>query len=267
MGKFQKLLVGLWRGSYNGVICFLQSMPNDPAYKKYPGCSNAGMNCLLSLFATALSWLILVVFLSSRLRLNPGEAILTLSTSLSVPDKNVFQVKNILGLNALFYVYLAFILAAGLAYLLKSPGSSKDRPMSRDFQPLYSVGLIFALLISGLQILAHSEQYKLYRQKSLEEKIAIRFKNSYQFARYCQRNFPGKHWGIPITDMDTTQSHGMLTFAAIAYYLYPIDIRIDKGHPKDCLIIFAKDDPLTQVADGYVAMPPFDKKSLIAIKQ
>ncbi len=242
-------------------------MSNDPAYKNHAGDSNTGMDFLLSLIATALSGLILFAFLSFRLQGDLPETLLTLAGSLTVPDKNFFQVKNILGLNALFYVYLTLTIAGGLACLFKSLSQKKTRPGTWNSQILYNVGFAFVVLISGLQILAHTEQYKLYGHKSLEEKIAIRFKNSYQFARYCQRNFPGKHWGIPVTDLDTAQNEGMLTFAAVAYYLYPIDIRVDQDHTKDCLIIFAKDDPLSQVTDGYVAMPPFDKNSLIAIKQ
>ena len=118
-------------------------MSNDPAYKNHAGDSNTGMDFLLSLIATALSGLILFAFLSFRLQGDLPETLLTLAGSLTVPDKNFFQVKNILGLNALFYVYLTLTIAGGLACLFKSLSQKKTRPGTWNSQILYNVGFAF----------------------------------------------------------------------------------------------------------------------------
>jgi len=93
------------------------------------------------------------------------------------------------------------------------------------------------------------------------------FKNAYNFAQYCRQHLPGKHWGKVITDKKLQETQAMLTYAAVRYYLYPIDVSVDRNHPKDCLVIFLKKNPLSVIPKGFKMMDSFDKMSLIAIKE
>jgi hypothetical protein len=140
------------------------------------------------------------------------------------------------------------------------------RPWS---QPIDGVAFALFFLLIGLQTLSHSfafsQEYRLFVPKTTEERINLFFDNSYRFAQYCHLHLPGKHWGQVVTDLDITKPQEMITFFAVAYYLYPIDIRIDRHHPKDCLVIFSKKDPLVGIPDNYQVAGNFDEHSLLAI--
>ncbi|VAX35160.1 hypothetical protein MNBD_UNCLBAC01-1820 [hydrothermal vent metagenome] len=184
--------------------------------------------------------------------------------SFYIPEKNLFKVGEIANWNVygLFYcVFFGFLIVACiLKFFLKK---------FRFQQYVFFVCCFFLFLTVGVQTIHRhkifKEDYKKFHGKTLQEKISVRFENTYRFAQYCRTNLPGKHWGDPVTDMDIQKN--MLTFFSIAYYLYPLDIRIGKEHSKDSLVIFLKEDPLKAVPAGFKAFEPFDSTSLLAVKE
>ena len=191
------------------------------------------------------------------------------TSNLYFPEKNLFKIKKIAGVNTYIYFYIGYAGSLVGTYLLNILITKKSSLYSRlSFLRTASVLFIVALC---LQIVSHFSYFKkeisTFHNAPIQKKIVTRFENSYNFAQYCKTYLSGKHYGEPITDSDIASTKGMLTFFGVAYYLYPIDIRIDRTRPKDCLVIFLKKKPLDIIPDNFAAMDKYDHSSLIAIKR
>ncbi|MFA5088835.1 MAG: hypothetical protein WC552_07360, partial [Candidatus Omnitrophota bacterium] len=60
---------------------------------------------------------------------------------------------------------------------------------------------------------------------------------------------------------------GMFYQRALAYYLYPIDIRVHREEVPDCVIVFEKENPLNSIPEGFKLLKQFDGFSLLAVRE
>ena len=195
--------------------------------------------------------------------------------SFYIPGHNTCQAGTIGNLNVYIYVYVLIVFTSLGGYfscrlIHRRLKASKHLSMRGSF--LLTSCIIF-FLISTFQCLAQTKLiiqkfYDLAAASSAKERLPLRLKQPYQFAISCQKLFPGVHRGDLITDMDLTKDPGMFIHRALAYYLYPIDIRsVYPNRPKDCVIIFLKKNPEAQVPADFEILFRFDDSSLLAVKK
>ena len=110
-------------------------------------------------------------------------------------------------------------------------------------------------------------EHKHYAAKPIDEKYYGILKTVHDYAVFCRRNLPGKHSAQFISDLDVSKDPGMSTHRAVAYYLYPIDIRNIRQEPKDSLVVFKKNNPVQSVPDDFRVIGMFGETNLLAVKQ
>ena len=169
-----------------------------------------------------------------------------------------------------YYLMLLYALlgTAGITLSGKIPAFSRQR--LRSHAVIQTVLVLGALLFSQTvsQVRYFAEELSKFSGKSLDEKMAYNFAKSYGFARYCRELLPGRHHCGVISDIDKQPQKNLITYLAVRYYVYPLDI-VTPTDPadQDCQIVFLKQDPREAVPPGYAIKPPFDSRSLIAVRE
>lgn len=70
------------------------------------------------------------------------------------------------------------------------------------------------------------------------------------------------------TDIDLSPGKYYLTYLAVRYYAYPLDIIARAEDPQnDCTIVFLKDHPYDDIPANFEVAAPYDNRSLIAFKK
>jgi len=188
------------------------------------------------------------------------------------PNKNTIEVQTGSGINTLAVYYWALLFSAVGTFLIKA-ASRKSIFIWEFFLHRFKIQtmlILTALVVS--QTTGHVQYFRdeigKYYHKSIQQKIGYNFDKSYAFAQYCKRNLPGKHFCQPITGMDLDPQKNLLTYLAVRYYLYPLDIVTNPDYSQaDCKIIFLDNNPKAHVSPPFRECPAFDAQSLIAIKE
>ena len=105
--------------------------------------------------------------------------------------------------------------------------------------------------------------------KTIDEKQFALFGQEYDFSKICRKIFPGVHQGKLVTDLDLSESLHMSSHRILSYHLYPnISLRFDNRSPKDCLILFYKQDPQTHIPENYnVLFTSEDNNYTLALRE
>ena len=186
-----------------------------------------------------------------------------------IPNKNTCEFQNVSQLNYLLVYYSALFLL-----ILPVLKQALDRYfLGKQLQPndlKIQVMILLTILIAS-QTISHGNYFKTeankFFNKSVQQKISNNFEKSYAFAQYCKNHLQGKHVCQPITDTDLNPRGNLLTYLAVRYYLYPLDIVTYKAHKDfDCKIFFLKNEPKRYVPEDFTILSSFDAKSFIAIK-
>ncbi len=112
-----------------------------------------------------------------------------------------------------------------------------------------------------------SNHYQIFSRKTLSEKQEYIFKNLYRFPHMISQDFPGRYRAELITDIDTTKDPGMFAHRAVAYFLYPIDIRgIRSPEPLEARIMVDKENAEDFIRDGFVIDFRYSDSFVIAFK-
>ncbi|MCA9394801.1 MAG: hypothetical protein KC900_11385 [Candidatus Omnitrophica bacterium] len=188
------------------------------------------------------------------------------------PDKNSGALETISGANFLlpYYFMLLFALLGVAGVTLSGKVSAFNRQRLRSHMVIQTVLVLCVLLLSQTlsQARYFAEELTKFTGKSLDEKMAYNFAKSYGFARYCREHLPGRHYCGVISDIDKQPQKNLITYLAVRYYVYPLDI-VTPTDPseQECQIVFLKQHPREAVPPGYVIKPPFDSRSLIAVRE
>lgn len=188
------------------------------------------------------------------------------------PDKNSGALETVSGVNFLlpYYLTLMFALLGVTAVTVSAKISTFTLPRLRSQLVIQALAVTGALLVS--QSISHghyfADELGKFFGKSMTEKMAHNFAKSYGFARYCREHLPGRHRCGVISDIDKQPQQNLITYLAVRYFVYPLDI-VTPTDPADqeCQIVFLKQDPREAVPPGYVIRPPFDGRSLIAVRE
>ena len=131
---------------------------------------------------------------------------------------------------------------------------------------LLTVFIIVIILQTMNQMRYFLVTFDTYNGKDVEARYLGPFKKVYDFAQFCKIRLPGQHNAELITDLDTSQDPGMFLHRALAYYLYPIDIRDIRERDKELLIAFEKKNVIHNVPQGYHLIGAWDNDNIVAIR-
>ena len=211
--------------------------------------------------------------LSTAINIPLAEIFYGFTSSFYMPHVNSFTTNISIEINSYRLLYLIFLLTCPTVALTKRLLTKKT--VARAFidrQSLY--GTCLALLIITIlfqtksQIVWRIRENKILSGKTIEEKISTYHAKPFHFARFCQQSLPGKHFCQLSTDMDLKNNAvDLFHYLAWTYYLYPIDVRLDKERPKDCLILFNKKDAAKSIPKGFTVIGVFDSSNAVAIKE
>ena len=149
----------------------------------------------------------------------------------------------------------------------------KIQPLRRlnHLKTLLVVSSVVYMIMIGWQVINQVDHLKkiqyAFAGRTLDQRLEILFGNTYLYARDVKKLIPGKHTGELITSLDVAQDPGMFIHRALAYHLYPVDIRGIRGEAPDCLIVFMKDRAIESVPADYRIVRIFDDQNLLAVKK
>lgn len=186
-----------------------------------------------------------------------------------IPHYNSCLSRNIGKININSYFYLIIFFSV-LTLVLFRNFLWKSHP---HLKPTDEIQRIIIIVLGGMMIFQTMNQiqyfaakFNTYHGKNIEARLFSPLKETYDFARYCQQKLPGRYNAELITDIDTSKDPGMFTHRALAYYLYPIDIRNIRKGPQNCLIGFKKRDAATHIPQGYEIIGSTNKDNILAIR-
>lgn len=222
---------------------------------------------------------ILLVLLSHVQQVNLGEFVSSLITTPYIFNPNTIHSADIgqNKINIYWYGLALFCLILSLIfrYLLFKPKTEKTK---RKPSIVLCIGLCLFLSVLSLQFVKITKifqgEYKAFHGLQEEQKKFSLYKqyhplmgHSYQFAQNCTKHLPGQHYGQLISPLDVRRDRDLTFYTILAYYLYPIDIKVDKKHPRDCFIVFLEKNPRLKLPEGAKVIFTYNQSSLLAIKE
>ncbi len=185
-----------------------------------------------------------------------------------IPHHNFCLPGKIAGWNLLVCVYILILLSAATFVILKMifRKSSNDFQLAPTIKNLMHAFLILVILFQTMnQARYFIAMYQGYHGKTIEERRSPLLREISLFAQYCQERLPGQHNARFLSDLDLSNDPGMFIHRALAYYLYPIDIRDIRKGDKDSLIIH-KANAVQHIPEGYTLIEQINEYNAIAIK-
>lgn len=187
-----------------------------------------------------------------------------------LPHINNFRPGVIAGRNVNHLFYYIVVAATLIVSALQWKFFRKDQPVNglkTFFITAFSVYVLMTLCQTVSLYRYFAADIRQFYGRPVEDRCRYLYGHIYLYARACRQVLPGKHTAELVTDMDMSRDPGMFSHRALAYFLYPIDIRGIRGEPPDCLVIFRKQDARSHVPPGYEVVLPYDGQSLLAVKK
>lgn len=221
-------------------------------------------------FTVVFIWgLLLFVILFGCQGVSPAAFFARLTKILYIPSHNICVVGNMGHFHAYFYFYLllgaSFITIGFLRIKLKL----EHIPLYRF---LFTVALAVYFLLIGFQSLNQLKvfvaQWQAFAGKTLAEKNQAILGKTYKFAQLCREAWPGYHRAELVTDLDMSRDPGMYMHRAVAYHLYPIDIRaIHREGLSETIVLFYKKNARAFVPDDFEIIAALDDENVLAVKK
>lgn len=217
-----------------------------------------------------LSWTaVLFLAISHRSHVGTQDLIAQFLNGFYIPHYNFYPVGKIAGWNIMLCVYILIFLSAATFVILKIIfWKSRD-----DFQlapTIKHLMFLFLVLVIAFQTMSQARYFMAifgkYQGKKIEDRRQPLLREISRFAQYCQEKLPGRHNAQFLSDLDLSNDPGMFIHRALAYYLYPIDIRDIREGPKDSLIIFHKKEAVQHIPEGYKLLGQINEYNAVAIK-
>jgi hypothetical protein len=188
------------------------------------------------------------------------------------PHPNSFFNLSIGGINGLSLFYLIFMLSWITSVILQL-GVFKIRSSKIIIQITLSILFMVYVAFTVLQSLSLCNfirkcDFDFHGPFNSQPYAKIpAYREPYQFAKTCQERLPGVHKAKFITDMDLMNSEQASIHRALAYFLYPIDIREVQPGPYDCLVIYHKRNPERFIERGFKSLLKLNDSDILAIKE
>jgi hypothetical protein len=214
---------------------------------------------------------IFLVWDARILQLSPWELAIQFKNSLYLPHHNTFPVQDIQGVHALKLYYKFLLTTIVLAIIFYRLPLNRTRRVSvvKIASAIGLLGVLFFAVIQQVHRINHfSYENNQIGGKTMEDKKLTLFGSKYHFSRICQELLPGHHQAELITDLDFSKSPYMFFKRLLSYQLYPnISIRFNNRSPKDCLILFYKQNPFHHIPDNYEVLFASDDNNYILALQ
>lgn len=189
-----------------------------------------------------------------------------------IPDKNTAVLESASGINFLYLYYLSFLIVITIGVVLTLMRIKPFIGWGRFVRYLQTQTLIVLTILIIAQTISHTRYFlsdlDKFFNKSMQQKLSYNFAKSYAFAQYCKMHLPGKHYCGIRTDIDIQPQMNLITYLAVRYYVYPLDVLTPGDETeKDCMIVFLKENPGDNIPAQFSVKPAFDTRSLIAIRK
>jgi hypothetical protein len=199
----------------------------------------------------------------------PSSQIVRFIDTFYMMSPNHCRYGQINGVNILGYAYGSIISLSILFASWESREGEAFRARVRRMLHVATWGMVLVISFFQVkfQIRQFAYEYKYFQGTDLAVKYEEIYKQTFDFARYCQSNVFGNKRAVVKSDLDLEKGEGFFRKTELAYFLYPINIlEQHEGNP-DVIIVYKKKNPLRALPPGYVAYPPFDCDSLVAVRQ
>ena len=201
----------------------------------------------------------------------PAEAIFSRFTKVFFkPDPNIFNPGLINGINIMVLFYAAIVCAMVLWLLFKTV-LRKHKHSPSLYSVLFSLCATMFFLHTAWQGVGTcrylQDIFCAFASKTPEQKYSLFAREEYLFAQLCHRLLPGPHSAQFVFGQDVSRDPGMIKRNALAYFLYPIDIRDIRSEEKDSLIIYKHQDARALVPPNYTIIGLYNEDSVIAVKR
>lgn len=177
----------------------------------------------------------------------------------------------VFGGNALSIFYIAWIIFVIIMIVRYQFSRRNKKARVSVYHAVIFAWVVFFVVTTILSLISQAiffrNHYQIFSQKTLSEKQEYIFENLYRFPQMISRDFPGHYRAEWITDIDTTKEPGMFAHRAVAYFLYPIDIRgIRSPEPFEARIMMDKENAEDFLRDGFVIDFRYSDSFVIAFK-
>jgi hypothetical protein len=167
------------------------------------------------------------------------------------------------------FYYLGIIVSWLTLYVFRQKLFAANKPSGRK---IFFLAVLVAYFWLGLfQTIGLTRDWwkniSFVYNKTWEQRNEMIYGDIYPFAKVCREVAPGRHTAEFITDLDTSRDPGMVMHRALAYFLYPIDMRGVRPGPTDCLVIFAKKNAASCVPPDFRILVKFGDEHIFAVRK
>jgi len=172
----------------------------------------------------------------------------------------------------LLYASIAVSAVILVCVYLLSKNNVKAGLYSFFARNIFTVGLIMLVLSVLFQTVYQINHYfkddlKLLRVPLTTKKTGI-FKTPYEFAVNAKKTVTGSRSAELITDMNINRGGGATAYHSLAYFLYPIDIKVRPAYePVDTCIMFYKKNAVKYVPEGFYPVYRSGDMGVVAIRK
>ncbi len=223
----------------------------------------------LSVIVIVFSGILLLFTFALSQQTTPITLLSRLTSILYIPTHNICYLGRLGGLHAYSYFYFLIWLSIVIIRFVRIKFHLQSIPFYRFV--VVTTFLVYFLLMAFQtvnQLKNFIQEWDVFHERSKEERKLIIFGDIYTFAKYCQKLLPGYHRSELITDLDTSRDPGMYMHRALAYHLYPIDIRsVHADEPMDSVVIYHKKGARDFVPDGFAIKGIFNEYNILAVKK
>jgi hypothetical protein len=199
----------------------------------------------------------------------PSSPMVRFIDAFSRMSPNHCQYGQIHGVNILGYIYGSILMFAVPGALWKSIRGEMFKKSLGGMLHVMTLGMVLVICLFQVkfQIRQFAYEYKYFRGPDTTVKYQKMHKDTFGFARYCQANISGYKRAVIKSDLDLEKGEGFFKKTVLAYFLYPIDILGKHYDEPEAIIVYQKANPQRSVPDGFAAFAPYDKDSLIAVRE
>lgn len=185
---------------------------------------------------------------------------------------NVAVPPSFLGFNFLFLFYASWGMFVIAMWVQSRFLRKKEKRLQLIYDAVIFAGVVFFTAATAASLISQARffirRYSIFSHKTLSEKQEYLFDDLYRFPYRIRQDFPGRYRAELITDIDMTQDPGMFMNRALAYFLYPIDIRgIRFPEPVQALIMVQKMNAEDFIPDGFSIAAQYSDEYFIAFKE
>ena len=184
-----------------------------------------------------------------------------------LPGQNTVSTKEFHGIPVPALFWLWIFIAALLSKITDLLTRKETITTETISQPLRMCLIAFFVYLY-FQTAGQALYFSFHLQHKPEDRLAQFFGKYYSFPQFAKKHLPGKHHCEVRGDwVKKTDADSLGHFILYRYFLYPIDISLNKEAPVDCLLFMYEEGKPPPVPDDFQVIAHYDEQSLIARKK